>query len=572
MRSPVLLAVHEDQDVLEAVEAQLVQRYAHDYRVEGSNDPEQAVRTLAELGRAREEVALVLAGPSLWDMRGDEVLEHVRRFHPHAKRALVVPGGSWADPTSAEAILDSMALGRIDYYVPMPAAWPDEVFHQAISGFLLEWATERLIVPHTIHVVGKTWSGRAYELREVFERCSVPHAFRLADSDEGRELLAKAGPNAKLPLMVLPDGRALSDPSNAEIAAAAGAPMDVEGHGFDLVIVGAGPAGLSAAVYGASEGLRVLVLDEGGIGGQARSSSLIRNYLGFPRGVSGSRLAERAFEQASVFGASFVLMHRATELRRTGDRFEVALADGRLVSGEAVRLATGATYRRLGVPSLEALNGAGVFYGGPASEAHGLHGKEAYVAGGANSAGQAALHLARYASRVTLVVRGESLEAGMSHYLVREVNAAPNVEVRTRTTVVGGGGESRLRELTLRSAATGEESSVAADALFVLIGADPHTDWLPDEIARDAQGFLYTGEYIPDDHGRAPDRRALSLETSMPGVFAAGDVRHGSVKRVASAAGEGSIAVQLVHGLFADEQPEFGHTFQKHPPPPRATG
>jgi thioredoxin reductase (NADPH) len=304
MRHPVLLAVHEDQDVLEAVEAQLVQRYAHDYRVEGSNDPEQAVRTLAELGRGGEEVGLVLAGKSLWDTRGDEVLEQVRRFHPHAKRALLVRAGSWADPASAEAILDSMALGRIDYYVPLPAAWPDEVFHQAISGFLLEWATERLIVPHTIHIVGETWSGRAYELREVFERCSVPHAFRLADSDEGREMLAKAGPNAKLPLMVLPDGRALSDPSNAEIAEAAGAPVDVEGHGFDLVIVGAGPAGLSAAVYGASEGLRVLVLDEGGIGGQARSSSRIRNYLGFPRGVSGSRLAERAFEQASVFGAS----------------------------------------------------------------------------------------------------------------------------------------------------------------------------------------------------------------------------------------------------------------------------
>jgi thioredoxin reductase (NADPH) len=568
MRPPVLLAVHEDEDVLEAVEAQLVQRYAHDYRVEGSNDPGQAVRTLAELGRAREEVALVLAGQSLWDTRGDEVLEQVRRFHPHAKRALVVPAGSWADPTSAEAILDSMALGRIDYYVPMPAAWPDEVFHQAISSLLLDWATERPAVPHTVHVVGETWSGRAYELREVFERCSVPHAFRLADSDEGREMLAKAGSNAKLPLMVLPDGSALSDPSNAEIAKAAGAPMDVEGHGFDLVIVGAGPAGLSAAVYGASEGLRVLVLDEGGIGGQARSSSLIRNYLGFPRGVSGSRLAERAYEQASVFGASFVLMHRATELNRAGDRFEITLADGRRVSGAAVVLATGATYRRLGVPSLEALNGAGVFYGGPGSEAHGLHGKEAYVVGGANSAGQAALHLARHASRVTLVVRGESLEAGMSHYLVREVDAARNVEVRTRTTVVGGGGEGRLQELVLRDGASGDESSVAADALFVLIGADPHTDWLPDEIARDPQGFLCTGEDIPDDHGRVLERRALSLETSMPGVFAAGDVRHGSVKRVASAAGEGSIAVQLVHGLFADEQTGFG----KHPPPRVATG
>jgi thioredoxin reductase (NADPH) len=564
MERPVLLAVDEDQDVLEAVETQLIQRYAHDYRVEGLTDPDQAVRMLEELDRAGDEVALVLAGKSLWDASSGELLEQVRQLHPHAKRALVVPRGAWTDPPSAEAILDSMALGRIDYYVPRPAAWPDEVFHQAISSFLLEWATERRTVPHTIHIVGETWSGRAYELREVFERCSVPHSFRLADTEEGREILTKAGPNAKLPLMVLPDGRALSDPSNTEIAEAAGALVDLEDHIFDVVIVGTGPAGLSAAVYGASEGLRTLVVDEGGIGGQARSSSLIRNYLGFPKGISGSRLAEQAYEQASVFGANFVLLHRATALSRSRDRFSLSLSDGRRVSAAAVILATGASYRRLGVPSLEALNGAGVFYGGPASEAHGLTGKDVYVLGGANSAGQAALYLARYARRVTLVVRGASLEAGMSHYLVREVRATPNVEVRTGTTVTGGGGERRLEELILRESATGDEITVAAAALFVLIGAHPHTDWLPDEIARDPQGFLHTGDDVLGDPGWALERRPLSLETSLPGVFAAGDVRHGSVKRVASAVGEGSIAVQLVHGLFADGQ--------LHPEPPGGDG
>ena len=553
MPVPVLVAVDDNPDALEAVEAQLSPRYEGDYRVEGLSDPEEALRKLAQLARDGDDVALVLVGESLSRETGGELLERAHQLHPHAKRGLVVPGGAWEDRTIADAILDSMALGRVDYYVPRPATSPDEVFHQTISSVLLEWATERRVVPHTVHIVGETWSGRAYELREVFARCAAPHAFCLADSDEGRELLAKAGPEAKLPLMLLPDGRALSDPSNAEIAEAAGAPTDFPERAHDLVIVGSGPAGLSAAVYGASEGLRTVVIDEGGIGGQVTSSSLIRNYLGFPRGISGSRLAEQAHEQASIFGASFVFMHRATGLTRSGDRLEISLSDGRRLNAAAVILATGATYRRLGVPSLEALSGAGVFYGGPVSEAHALIGKDAYVAGGGNSAGQAARHLARYARRVTLLVRAPSLEARMSHYLVRELEATPNVEVRTQTTVVGGGGEGHLEELVLREQATGDERTVAADALFVLIGAHPHTDWLPNEIARDGYGFLYTGEDLPHGHDWPLERPPLGLETSMPGVLAAGDVRHGSVKRVASAVGEGSTAVQLLHSLSADQ-------------------
>ena len=445
MAAPVLFAVDEDNDVLAAVEGQLVKRYAHDYRVEGLGDTEQALRRLVELAGAGEEVALVLVGKSLADANGGELLERARRLHPQAKRGFVVPGGAWADPPTAEVILDSMALGRIDYYVPRPRGSADEVFHQAISGFLLEWATERRVVPHTVHIVGEEWSGRAYELREVFERCALPHTFCLADSDRGRELLAAVGGQVRLPAMILPDGRTLGDPSNAELAEAAGAAAEVVERAFDVVILGAGPAGLSAAVYSASEGLRTLVVDEGGIGGQIRSSSLIRNYLGFPRGVSGSRLAERALEQASVFGATFLFLHRVTALARSGEGFEVSLADGRRISAGTVILATGASYRRLGVPSLEALTGAGVFYGGPASEAHALIGKDVYIAGGANSAGQAALHLARYARRVTLLVRAKSLTAGMSHYLVREIEATPNVEVRTRTVVAGGGGRAACR-------------------------------------------------------------------------------------------------------------------------------
>jgi thioredoxin reductase (NADPH) len=554
MRLPVLLAVDDDRDALEDVESQLVQRYARDYRVECLADPDEALRTLTELAHGGEEVALVLAATSLSRTTGSQLLEQVRQLHSHAKRALLVPVDVWADQATADAIRDSMALGRIDYYVPRPAGSPDEVFHEAVSSFLLEWARDRRLVPQTVHIVGETWSGRAYELREVFERCAVPHAFCLAESDEGRELLARAGADAKLPLMVLPDGRVLSDPSNAEIAEAAGAPAGLEERAFDVIIVGSGPAGLSAAVYGASEGLGILVVDEGGIGGQARSSSLIRNYLGFAKGISGSRLAEQAYEQALLFGASFVFMNRATALTRSGYRHSVSLADGRRVSARAVILATGASYRRLDVPSLEALHGAGVFYGSPVSEAPALNGKDAYVAGGGNSAGQAALHLARYARRVTLVVRAQSLEAGMSHYLVRVIEATPNVEVRTGTAVIGGGGDGRLQQLVLRDSATGEEDTFAADALFVLIGARPHSDWLPADIARDAHGFLLTGAELPDGYHWPLERRPLSLETSMPGVLAAGDVRHASVKRVASAVGEGAIAVQLVHSLLADER------------------
>jgi thioredoxin reductase (NADPH) len=328
-----------------------------------------------------------------------------------------------------------------------------------------------------------------------------------------------------------------------------GAPAGLAEQAFDAIIVGSGPAGLSAAVYAASEGLRILVVDEGGIGGQARSSSLIRNYLGFAKGISGSRLAEQAYHQAAAFGASFLFMHRAIALTRSGRRLSVSIADGHQVSAEAVILATGATYRRLDVPSLEALHGAGVFYGSPLSEAPALSGQNAYIAGGGNSAGQAALHLARYARRVTLVVRAPSLEAGMSDYLVRAVEVAPNVRVRTGTEVVGGGGEGRLQHLVLRERTTDEEETVAADALFVMIGARPHSDWLPADIARDTHGFLLTGPDIPDGYEWSLERLPFALETSMPGVLATGDVRHGSVKRVASAVGEGAIAVALLHSI-----------------------
>jgi thioredoxin reductase (NADPH) len=550
MALPAIVAVEQDPRLLANVEGQLTRRYDRDYRIECLLGPEAARRRLSEPPESGAEVALLLVGQTLPHNAGDELLDLARRLHPQAKRVLVVAPDAWTDPPIAGAIRTATALGRIDYYVAQPAPSHDEVFHAAVSDFLLDWAREQRLVPRTVHIVGETWSGRAYELRDTLGRCAAPHSFWLADSPEGREFVAKARPGAKLPLMVLPDGEVLEDPSNAEIAAAAGAPARLEHETFDLVIVGAGPSGLSAAVYGASDGLRTLVVDSGGIGGQAGSSSLIRNYLGFSRGVSGSRLAEQAHEQASSFGASFLFMHYVTGLVRAGSSYKVSLSDGRTVEAGAVILATGASYRRLGIASLEALEGAGVFYGGASSEAPGLAGKDVYVVGGGNSAGQAALHLARYARTVTVVVRARSLEAGMSNYLVRAVEAAPNIEVRTGTQVVGGGGESRLQELVLQDGLTGDQTAVEADALFVLIGARPQTGWLPAEIARDEHGFLLTGDDLGADDW-ALERRPLVFETSMPGVLAAGDVRHGSVKRVAAAVGEGSVTVQLVQQLLA---------------------
>jgi thioredoxin reductase (NADPH) len=553
MPAPALLAVDADAVGLDRVKRELRDRYSGSYRVIGTASPEEALAILCQLGDAGEEVALVLAGQWLPGTTGGELLERVGRLHPHAKRGLLVAWEEWGRRPTAKAISDSMALGQIDHFVLRPTVSPDELFHQAITGLLLEWTEARGIAPQTIQVVGESWEGRAHEIREALQRCALPHAFHLSESREGRAVLECTDPGTKLPLIVLPDGHLLSDPTNREIADATAASVDPEKHDFDLVIVGAGPAGLSAAVYGASEGLDTLVVDEGGIGGQATSSSRIRNYLGFPRGVSGSRLAEQAYEQAWVFGANFTFMNRVAALDRDHDRLQLTLSDGRLVSARAVVLAMGATYRRLGVPALEALNGAGVFYGGPTSEAPAMVGRDAYVVGGGNSAGQAALHLADYARRVTLVVRAESLRAGMSHYLVRALEARPNVEVRAGTEVVGGGGEARLEYLELGDAATGERRTVPADGLFVLIGARPRTAWLPEEIARDEHGFLLTGADLRGDRRWPLERRPRLLETSMPGVFASGDVRHGSVKRVASAVGEGSIAIQLVQSLFAVE-------------------
>lgn len=552
MALPALLAVDDDAESLAAIERELRERYSRHYQVHCLSSPTDVRPLLEELAAADVDVALVLAAQWLPEMTGVQVLDSVRSLHAHARRALLIDWGEWGMKPTALALFDGIAHNQVDSHLLRPLASPDELFHQSISTMLLDWAEAHRAAPYTVHVIGESWSGRAYELRETLQHCAIPHHFCLADSDEGRALIDAAGArsDAGLPLMVFPNGHVLENPSNTELALAAGAPVDPESEQFDLIVVGAGPAGLSAAVYGASEGLSTLVVDRGGIGGQATSSSLIRNYLGFPSGVSGRQLARSAYDQAWVFGAQFVFMQSSTDLRREGDDLVITLSEGPRVRARAVLLSMGVSYRRLGVPALEDLVGAGVFYGGTNSEAPALEGRDVFVAGGANSAGQAALHLSQYAKRVTIAVRGPSLRVGMSEYLVSQIEATGNIEVRTGTQVVDGGGEGRLEHLTLRDIESETDATVDADALFVLIGAQPHTDWLPTEVERDRQGFILTGANVSAEAWPLA-RQPLDLETSMPGVFAGGDIRHGSVKRVASAVGEGSIAIQLVHQLLA---------------------
>ena len=561
MNEPVLLAVEADAPTLSAVEQELADRYSRHYQVVCVGSPDDARERLAAFAASSTDVALVLAGQWLPGGTGLDLLGEVRRSHPHARRALLIEWGDWGQRPTGRAIFDGIAKGRLDHYVLRPAGTPDELFHQTISGMLLDWAEASRAAPNTIHIVGASWSGRSYELREALQACAIPHSFCLLDSPEGQELVAEVGHvDDDLPLMIFPNGEVLRNPTNAEIALAAGAPVDPEREQFDLVVVGAGPAGLSAAVYGASEGLSTLVVDRGGIGGQATSSSLIRNYLGFPRGIAGHQLARSAYDQAWVFGAEFAFMHTVTGLERDGEDLVVSLSEGPRVRTAAVLLAMGASYRRLGIASLEALVGAGVYYGGTTSEAPAVSGCNVVVVGGANSAGQAVLHLARYASKVTLVVRGASLDAGMSDYLVSQVEATDNIEVRLGTKVVGGGGDGRLEQVVLSDVEGRSEETIDAQALFLLIGAEPYTEWLPPSVERDAQGFVLTGADISPGRWTI-ERPPFALETSMPGVFAGGDTRHGSVKRVASAVGEGSIAVQLVHRYFAAE----GRVRRGHP-------
>jgi thioredoxin reductase (NADPH) len=416
------------------VEAELCKRYGTDYRVVTAGSAQEALTALGKLRDGQCQVSLVLAGQWLPDATGTELLARVRQLDPAARRVLLI---TWGDQASMKAVVQATVLGDLDAYMVRPGTPPDEVFHRSVTEQLGEWARSNLPGIEVVRVVGEEWAARSHELRELLGRNGVPFSFYPADSPEG-QLLLEPGSGKTLPTVVMFDGRVLADPSNAEVAEALGVPTKPGSGRYDVTVIGAGPAGLAAAVYGASEGLSTVVVEPEAIGGQAGTSSLIRNYLGFPSGVSGGDLAVRAYAQAWSFGAEYVYGNPATSLRPEGSELVVTVADGTEVRSRAVVVASGMAYRRLGIPALDALTGAGVFYGAAASEAKAVQGSEVFVVGGANSAGQAAVHLAKYAAQVTLLVRGRSLADSMSEYLIREIDAAPNIAVRCRVAVTGG--------------------------------------------------------------------------------------------------------------------------------------
>jgi thioredoxin reductase (NADPH) len=550
---PVILLVDDELASLSLTEQELRKRYGGDYRIVARQSPVVALDDLRRFKQNGEPVALVLADQWMPGMNGADFLGQARVADPVPKRVMLV---TWGDRGAPKAILDGCAFGQIEFFVTKP--WhtaPDERFHRQISDFLYEWSRSNRPVFEAVRLVGERWARRSHELRDLLARNSIAYGFYAADSPEGQEILREAGLTGAdaLPVAVVFGGRVLSDPTNRQIAEAIGVRSKPRDDECDLAVIGAGPAGLAAAVYGSSEGLSTVVLEREALGGQAGQSTMIHNYLGFPAGISGEELAGRAYEQAWQFGAQFLFANEAVSLRSEDGRRVVELADGSALRARGVILATGISYRRLQVPRLRELQGAGVFYGSVSAEARSLGGFQVYIVGGGNAAGQAAIHLARFAAQVTIVLRGDEPGDSMSHYLLTRLQGDDKVRVAARTEIVDGDGEGRLMQLTLRRTDTGERWSVPAQALFVMIGADPHTEWLPAAIARDDNGFVLTGaDAAPES--RSPASLPLGLETSMPGVFAAGDVRAGSVQRVASAVGEGAVAVRLAQRRMAAGQ------------------
>jgi thioredoxin reductase (NADPH) len=550
----VVFAVDDDEQSLERIRRALTSRYGTDYRVVCEGSAGTALQVLEQMSARGETVALVLAAQWMDGIRGVDLLAKVGDLHPLAKRALLIDWGGWGHRPTAEAIFAGVARRHMDYYVMRPGRPPDEQFHRTVSEFLQEWArTRSQPSAGEVVLVAHRPSRRGYELRELLTRNGIPHAFRTSDSAEGRRILRDCGmAGSELPVALMHDGRTLVDPSSTDLVAAFGVDTEIgSDRAFDVIVVGAGPAGLTAAVYASSEGLSTLVVERQAIGGQAGSSSLIRNYLGFSRGVSGAELAQRAYQQAWVFGTRFLLMRQVTDFRADSDHFAIDVGGVGEVTARAVVLAMGVSYRRLGIPELENLTGSGVFYGTATAEASWLEGEHVCVVGGGNSAGQAVMHLSRYAERVTLVVRRATLHETMSRYLRAELDAAENVDVRVRTEVENGGGDGQLEWLDLRDNVSGEVQRVEASGLFLMIGAVPHTDWLPENVQRDRGGYLLTGLDLVRN-GQVVDcwplaRSPRILETSLPGVFAAGDVRHGSISRVASAVGDGSVVISQIH-------------------------
>ncbi len=541
-----ILTVDDDPGVSRAVARDLRRRYGDRYRIVRAESGAAALEALTEMKLRGEQTAVILADYRMPEMNGIEFLERAMDVYPGARRALLT---AYADTGAA---IEAINVVDLDYYLLKPWDPPEEKLYPVVDALLEAWLTSDHRPVPELKVVGHRWSARSSEVREFLARNQVPYRWYPADEPEGRRLLEAARADAmKLPVVITPDGEALIEPSESELADRVGLATRPSTGFYDLVVVGGGPAGLGSAVYGASEGLRTLMVERIATGGQAGQSSRIENYLGFPDGVSGAQLTDRARRQANKFGAEILTTRDVTGLEANGSARTITFSDGTAVDSHTVILSTGVSYRQLAAPGLTKLTGTGVFYGSALTEATGCSGSDIFIVGGANSAGQAAVYLAKTARSVTMLVRGPSLQRSMSHYLIQQVEAIPNITVRTCTEVTEAHGSDRLEGLTLRDSNTGATQAIDAHWLFVFIGAAPLTGWLDGVLLRDQRGFVLTGPDLPGRSGKPAgwplDRQPYHLETSMPGVFAAGDVRAESAKRVASAVGEGAMAVMLVH-------------------------
>ena len=557
MPKPVMLTVDDDPEVLRAIERDLRSHYADRYRVMRANSGSAGLSTLRELKARNNPVALLLADQRMPQMDGVGFLSEAMDIHPQAKRALLT---AYADTNAA---IDAINEARVHYYLMKPWDPPEEKLFPALDDLLNDWAAQFRPPYEGIRVLGTRWASRSYELRDFLGRNQVPYQWidvELATTDpEVRRLVESLGPEAEtLPLILFPDGQRLAEPPVPEVANKLGLHTRAQTTFYDLAIVGGGPAGLAAAVYGASEGLRTVMVEREAPGGQAGLSSRIENYLGFPSGLSGGDLARRAVAQARRFDVEILSPQEANGIRVDGPYRYLKLADGSEISCHALLLAMGVQWRTLEVPGINRLQGAGVYYGGGASEAIACRGETVYIIGGANSAGQAAMHFSKFAEKVVMLVRGGSLATTMSHYLIEQIAKTANIEVWTNSSVTEVHGEARLSAITVQCTTTMEASKLPASSLFIFIGAQPRTQWLGDLIERDERGFILSGPDLLRDGKRPPgwtlDRDPGLLETNVPGIFVVGDVRHGSVKRVASGVGEGAVVVQFMHQYVAKVQ------------------
>jgi thioredoxin reductase (NADPH) len=546
MGKPVLLSVDDDPGVSRAVARDLRRRYGEEFRVLRASSGDEALDALRELKLRGDSVAAMLADYRMPQMNGIDFLERAMDLFPRARRTLLT---AYAD---TEAAIQAINVVDVDFYLLKPWDPPEEKLYPVVDAMIGSWRASRDGAVEDVKLIGHRWSAPSFRARDFLARNAVPYRWYSVDEPEGRRLLeaAGAGPD-DVPVVITTDAVVLLAPSDAELAAVAGLNVEPREEFYDLVVVGGGPAGLGAAVYGASEGLRTVLVEREATGGQAGQSSRIENYLGFPDGVSGGQLAERARRQAAKFGAEMLLARDCVALEAHGAKRVLRFADGSKIAAHAVVLATGVSYRSLDVAGADGLTGRGVYYGSAMTEAAECADQKVFIVGGANSAGQAAVFFSRYARSGHVLVRGPALEASMSHYLIEQLANTPNITVHTCTTVAEAHGTDHLEELTLQDANTGERTTYPANHLFVFIGGAPRTHWLYGAVVRDERGFIPTGPGLLEDgrrpHGWPLDRDPYFLESSLPGVFVAGDVRAESVKRVASAVGEGAMAVTLVH-------------------------